>query len=62
MQQADMAEEEELVNVHFSALPDSLIACKVDEDVLRHGHIRVSSRLTVTFSLLAVFMLTCVVS
>lgn len=43
MQQVDMAEEEELVNVHFTALPDSLIACKVDEDVLRHGQLRVSS-------------------
>lgn len=43
MQQADMAEEENLVNVHFTALPDSLIAWKVDEDVLRHGQLRVSS-------------------
>ncbi|KAK3569343.1 hypothetical protein QTP86_026810 [Hemibagrus guttatus] len=35
-----MAEEENLVNVHFTALPDSLIAWKVDEDVLRHGQLR----------------------
>lgn len=53
MQQADMAEEEELVNVHFTALPNSLIAYKVDEDVLRHGQLRVSRWLPVTFSLLA---------
>lgn len=57
MQQADMADEDELVNVHFTALPESLIAYKVDEEVLRHGQLRVSSCLTVTFSLLAVFML-----
>lgn len=43
MQQTHMAEEEQLVNVHLTALPDSLIACKVDEDVLRHGQLRVSS-------------------
>ncbi|XP_026768813.1 calcipressin-1a isoform X1 [Pangasianodon hypophthalmus] len=40
MQQADMAEEEELLNVQFTALPESLIAYKVDEDVLRHGQLR----------------------
>lgn len=46
-----MAEEEELVNVHFTALPDSLIAYKVDEDVFRHGQLRVSTSFTDAFRL-----------
>lgn len=42
MQQADILEDQDMVNVQFTSLPNSLIAYKVAEDVLRQGQLRVS--------------------
>lgn len=41
MQQSENGSKEQTVDVHFTDLPDALIACKVPEDLFSGGNLKV---------------------